>query len=86
MATMKKSDTYGPASGEHWQQILADLATDLANLAADVAALKTAVNTHTHTENTAASYTQNATSGAANANTMGTLASATIKTTYNANA
>ena len=92
MATMKKSDTYGPGDGEHWQAILADLATDLAsvrtalnNAQTDIAALRTALNAHTHTENTAASYTQNATTGAANANTMGALTSsqlAALLTTY----
>jgi len=33
-------------------------------LQADVAALRVALNQHTHTENLAASYTQNATTGA----------------------
>jgi hypothetical protein len=33
-------------------------------LQADVAALRAALNQHTHTENLAASYTQNATTGA----------------------
>jgi len=32
-------------------------------LQADVAALRTALDEHTHVENTAASYTQNATTG-----------------------
>ena len=52
----------GFGDGSKLQQILA-------NIQADLAALRTAVNTHTHTENTAGAYTQNATTGAPNANT-----------------
>ena len=71
MANINDARLYqGPGDGSLLQKALQDIQADLA-------ALRTAVNTHTHTENTAASYTQNATSGAANANTMAALKTTT---------
>jgi len=44
--------------------LVAKLLQQFNALQADVAALRAALNAHTHTENLAASYTQNATTGA----------------------
>ena len=44
--------------------LIAKLVDQFNKLQADVAAIRTALNAHTHTENLAATYTQNATTGA----------------------
>lgn len=76
MAKVKKEMAQGFASGELWD-VLSDLVDDLnAFLVND---LKAKYNAHTHTENTAETYTQNATTQGPSATTA--VADVTLKTT-----
>ncbi|MGB9886900.1 MAG: hypothetical protein ACPLRW_07885 [Moorellales bacterium] len=78
MAKVKKEMAEGFASGELWN-VLSDLVDDLNAIKNLVNDLKAKYNTHTHTENTAASYTQNASTLGPSATTA--VADVALKTT-----